>query len=1816
MKKFVLPQLAASLAHLCATTHSYRSVNSPSRGKTYALTMQQFFPRVIVLFLLMQVSVGAWAQNNYVFSNGTYGYLYNDNGALKSGDFAGAKSVWTASDELGTTSRNIKSFSDNSKFLYVGANNGGAVSLGNSDERWQYRTYLTTRSWNTNYYFKASSATSFSTASGDNGNRYTPYSVSITEYPEVSQITGIDGADAIGKADSYNYTKIGEAKVYPSAYKSYSFNTSTYYEVGNDISTTAPTGEEFTYTWSATCSDASYTDYSFSNGTLTITATPETDKEITITLTATKDGQQTQTVTKVVNVSNRMPTGVDGEVVTLNDYEDHNWSYYKGLDYTITNPDGSTISYKDKYRYSIYSPDPRNVKITYRGYDTTNSTIDLGGTSKVGIGTLNNNTAPHVSNVEGEGQNTFVYYETLEKFVIGFFEQHKATNGDWDGTPANPNNTAEQYPYTVISNPFSVRPSTGSGTGKKYYGFAGWKIISGGEHIQNHANNDVLALDEIIHFTDLENIAGGKYTPNCTSAEVVLEATWTQANVQERNSAYDFGTTGTYETNFIVATGNIGSIEQKSPCTIMAAYYPDGTANTNRTITGLTVSTTGTTPATNTVKVEYIRHGNGTFNANGNNMILGRGTTSNSMQGTIYCSNANKKCENIVKVESGNYSTMKPLNTGISSGTDVNTYIIFGCDYDKSLADYSTTTNAYNTKLQINGMDWSGMGSANRSHGELYIRTLFKSGKFTGSQYYAHTASTQGQRFITIEGGYFTGNITCGSEVDNNQENARALTMRIRGNAGVDGRIAGGSTSRNCSGDRCIVLTGGQVAGWIAAGSNSNNLSGGVTNGISYVYIGGNAQVNSNSTTNIGNSSGGVIYGAGCGIASTSDSGQMTKGSNVVLADDAYVERGIYGGGAMGKLPAGQTANMFVLGGHIGIGQGSISDNGNNTSVTQSGVFGGACNVGGGYSNIYMNGGIVEGGVFGGSNISGTMANDVKIQIEGGQVGTDTLRANVHGGGYGKLTLVNGDVDVTIGKENATEGATIYGDVYGGSALGQVNATGTVNNNALSNVQYNSGKKTNVTLNAGTINGSLYGGALGSNDVAANVYGPVQVTVNGGSVKGENSAVYGCNNVNGAPQSTVKVDVYKTDAHNDGSDEDDPADDVYAIHAVYGGGNQANYTYTATDQVYPQVTVHNCDNSIKYVYGGGNQATVPGTKVDIYGGNIIGNVFGGGNNANVTTNGTDVNIYGGTILNVYGGNNNGGAITGTINVDVAETKETTSSTLCPVNITDLYGGGNIAASAAGNITIGKCSNISNVYGGANQANVTGPITLDIVDGNIGTVFGGNNNSGTITGAITVNVNWNGSAKENESDTNTRRSLGSVYGGGNKASYTGNPTVNFTKGITTGSVFGGGLGKDAIVTGNPAVNIGDWATKDDVIIGGDVFGGGDLAAVEGNPSVTVRECGTIIEGDLYGGGNAAPVYSTTTTVWGGNIKGNVFGGGNGVDRTKNEHGAQVGYKSGDTETGGSGNTVTNIYGGTIGTWTTDSSTGVSTCQEGTGGIFGGSNTNGNIRGTISLNLDEKKCTESGADKQCTLTLKEVYGAGNQAAYAGSGITFTLGCVSVLGEIYGGAKQADLNGDVHLKITSGHFDRVCGGNNLGGKLNGSIKVTVDETGCSPVTIDELYGGGNQAAYSIYGYNDDGTPKTSGENPKADPEVNIVSCTSIGQVFGGGLGSTAVMVGNPKVNINMIEGAFSNAINNKWNNKLGTIDNVYGGGNAAKVVGDTHVNIGTKTTVLRADGTTNATVEGVNISGNVYGGGNQADVTGKTHVQVGAEPATTTP
>ena len=161
-------------------------------------------------------------------------------------------------------------------------------------------------------------------------------------------------------------------------------------------------------------------------------------------------------------------SGVSGGTVILNDYEDHTWTYYAGVSSDV---DGG--NYNTNYAGKIYSPDPRNVKITYKA----------------------NGGAVSIS----ESETTFVYYKTIEKV---------------DGT----------YKYQVISNPFSKRP-----TGK---GFGGWKITGGADYIKNKAANATLALDEEIEFENLPYPS-----VNCTSAEIELTATWVDATIVKNTTS-------------------------------------------------------------------------------------------------------------------------------------------------------------------------------------------------------------------------------------------------------------------------------------------------------------------------------------------------------------------------------------------------------------------------------------------------------------------------------------------------------------------------------------------------------------------------------------------------------------------------------------------------------------------------------------------------------------------------------------------------------------------------------------------------------------------------------------------------------------------------------------------------------------------------------------------------------------------------------------------------------------------------------------------------------------------------------------------------------------------------------------------------------------------------------------------------------------------------------------------------------------------------------------------------------------------------------
>lgn len=559
---------------------------------------------------------------------------------------------------------------------------------------------------------------------------------------------------------------------------------------------------------------------------------------------------------------------------------------------------------------------------------------------------------------------------------------------------------------------------------------------------------------------------------------------------------------------------------------------------------------------------------------------------------------------------------------------------------------------------------------------------------------------------------------------------------------------------------------------------------------------------------------------------------------------------------------------------------------------------------------------------------------------------------------------------------------------------------------------------------------------------------------------------------------------------------------------------------------------------------------------------------------------------------------------------------------------------------------------------ANGTNITDFVTLNLnnkfapgSDETKARVFGGCFASGIIHGDAVINYS--------AGNPDGTQGAYDVYGGGALADIGGNTKVRLLGGVVT-NAYGGGLGRladeandlapvAALVGGNTTVQLGNDDGTATAIVRGSVFGANnvngtplghayvhvlrttpqpgaadgayDVAAVYGGGNkaaylptsdtecseVCVENCDNSIE-YVYGGGNAAPSPATKVTILGGEFY-DIFAGGNGAGA--GNPGADVGYYDftwDEAHKYGAGTSDAYIYSGII-----------------ADGVFGGSNTKGNVRTRAEVHIDDLS-EETG----CRFEIGEIYGAGNEA-YMDASAAIDLGCVPKLGVLYGGAKNADIGGGITLNITSGEFGQIFGGNNLGGRVMGNIVVNIDETGCFPVKIGELYTCGNQAAYSVYGYNDDKTPKLSGARQYADPQLNIYSCTSIGKVFGGGLGAAAVVAGNTNVTINQIPGRYASRIDANGDSTpdgdatlLGTIGTVFGGGNEAKVQGETNIYVATSPTKVQhalpyyngtngghtAGEPTDETLydAGANITGNIYGGGNQADVTGKTNVTVG--------
>lgn len=908
-----------------------------------------------------------------------------------------------------------------------------------------------------------------------------------------------------------------------------------------------------------------------------------------------------------------------------------------------------------------------------------------------------------------------------------------------------------------------------------------------------------------------------------------------------------------------------------------------------------------------------------------------------------------------------------------------------------------------------------------------------------------------------------------------------------------------------------------------------------------------------------------------------------------------------------------------------------------------------------GKTTINITGGHIITNVYGGceaTNVKGSAT----ITMTGGTVGVPRTVAQImaHPNTGYIFGAGKGDQRIFFNKETNVdrtlvniEGGRVYGSIFGGGEDGHV----------FQNAIVNIGKADTEGPTIGTwgtsyVDGNVFGGGRGFGGealTAGNIGGSIELNIKSGKILG---SVYGGGRLGSVGYGLYLVDeeitedeqtikpygILRPNDKYDGSYPNPSTQDASAYYDkgrgyitinISGGtiGNDYEYIYNPTDEQKAAIpnTTFDYQNHLQYTKGG--------------------NVFTGGMGRLYALDNT-------TLLPLW--------------PKLGKCKQTTLNMTGGTVKSSIYGGGEIGA-VAQNATV-------NVNGGT-----VGTKVVDSEDANkyyyFGSVFGGGKGSvdnitypsttpeaeqipiseaGTTEGDVLVKLNEGPASSDDAKGAIVHQVFGC------------NDMNGSPKGDVTVHVYATQNADKVNISAKPEKGTDTYDVQA-------VYGGGNLAAYEptnlgtGKTNVIIDGCGLTSIRQVYGGGNAASTPATNVEVNGTYEILELFGGGNGFDNLPDGRpnpGANVGYKNytvykkvndkwvakddpaydtkeertapGSAITYGTGQASVNVFGGTVHR------------------VFGGSNTKGNVRQTAVTLLDEN----SG----CSFCVDEAYGGGKSAPMDAEA-KLHMACIPGLQAAYGGAEAAAIKGNVTLNITNGTFDRVFGGNNLSGTIDGSITVNIQEVGCRPIKIGELYGGGNQAGYSVYGYNDDDTPKETGTKLYDDPQVNVMSFTSIGKVFGGGFGSGATMVGNPTVNVNEVYGKWYNdntsvvgedeetpnhyPIPSHAKGKMGAIHTVFGGGNAAKVMGNTTVNIATQAEVYivkevtagealpagcytrsgagttespfiytdaegtAADGTTyyeKQDVLGADIRGDVYGGGNNAEVTGDAKVKIG--------
>ena len=413
----------------------------------------------------------------------------------------------------------------------------------------------------------------------------------------------------------------------------------------------------------------------------------------------------------------------------------------------------------------------------------------------------------------------------------------------------------------------------------------------------------------------------------------------------------------------------------------------------------------------------------------------------------------------------------------------------------------------------------------------------------------------------------------------------------------------------------------------------------------------------------------------------------------------------------------------------------------------------------------------IGGNVFGGGN-QGDVNQSSTVELRGG-----IIEGNVFGGG--NKAVVKKSTSVTI------SGGELKLNVYGAGNQGNVGSSST------------------VTLKGGTIKGEVYGGAR-----MANVGEYSFVNIDGANATSSLivRSVYGGNDIAGIIGNSTDAWTLPNDIKTKFSQEIVGNTFIYSstntqypviIGSLYGGGN-GDYTYTAQDDKF-NVAVGSETFEVE------NKPELNNTHIKLLGG-IFGNIYGGGNNATVTSN---------TVIYM----NNQLA-----NLSVSEATLGDFKNL--FDATDY-------STENGNITFSH--HVSRMFGGNNLATMSIRPTWNLIKGSINNLYSGGNR-----GAMT---NKNGILLPL---TSADLTVNNVYGGCRIADV--NPGKSPDAETFNGHDFPEGYATRVYITAGTITNV--YGGND---ISGKVHYGTNLAIFSN------------ITGDVYGGGNGSYAYTDKVTI---------------------------------------------------------------------------------------------------------------------------------------------------------------------------------------------------------------------------------------------------------------------------------------------------------------------------------------------------------------